>query len=215
MKTLLHATKKHWGIGSIILLFALLDVVAFFFYINIWMTTTYAHTIRVSSDDLPHTATAVIFGGGVEDDGSLGQMLHDRVVAGLSLYQDGIVDTILITGDDGMNREDEITPMYTFLVDRGVAAQDILVDRHGYRTYESCYRAAHVFGVQEMIAVSQTFHLYRIAYLCEAQGIATIGLPADTRVYTDVWTSGPREIGARVKAWWQGELTKPLPRVLN
>lgn len=168
------------------------------------------------TDDVSQLSTStigIIFGGGVTPDGELGEMLEDRMAAGYSLYEQGVVNRLLITGDGGMNIQDEITPMYQYLLDRNVPAQSILVDRYSFKTYDSCYRAAAVFGVEEAILVSQQFHVPRMLYLCESFGIESRGLTSDLREYDNWWTPGPRERLARLKAMWEVEVTRPEPRV--
>lgn len=168
----------------------------------------------VSVDQAPTSSIAIVFGGGMEEDGTQTLMQQDRVMTGGNLYLKQTVQTVMVTGDDGANRFDETSAMYDQLIAYGVPELDTQIDPHGYRTYESCWRAARVYGVKKAIVVSHAFHLPRIRYICESFGISTIGVEADVRVYEDDWmVSVPREILARLKAVWQVEVTKPLPRV--
>lgn len=177
---------------------------------------TYNENIFSFSKDLPAIETAVVFGGGMLDADTMTDMQEDRVRRAAELYKAGKAQRILFTGDDGGNKYDEVHAMEALAIDLGVSKNSIDIDHHGYRTYESCYRLANVYRIEEMIAVSQSFHLPRIRYICEKMGIRTIGMDADIRDYGWQETRADiREFLAKVKALWQVEVTKPLPRTLE
>ena len=56
--------------------------------------------------NVPTTTVAMIFGGGLSKDGSLNDMVEDRVLAAVSLFRAGKVQKLMITGDDGRVRVD-------------------------------------------------------------------------------------------------------------
>lgn len=200
-----------WGLIGLVLL----DIVAFIVFINVWTINSYSDKVYENKNNIAVHDVGIILGAGLDENGNLGDFLADRVVGGIELYSKGTVDRLLITGDNGENREDEVSAMLAFLLDKGIPADDIIVDRHGYRTYESCYRAAQIYDINTAVVITQTFHLYRALYLCDSQGIDVVGYAVDRREYDAVWTQGSREVLARVKAWWQTEITKPLPRKLT
>ena len=53
----------------------------------------------------------------------------------------------------------------------GVPDSALVLDYAGRRTYDSCYRARSIFGVERAILVTQAFHLDRAMYLCASFGI--------------------------------------------
>ncbi len=167
-------------------------------------------------DTVPTSSLVVVFGGGMNEDGSQSAMQEDRVRVGVELFKKGKVSRIMMTGDDGGLRSDEVSAMRAMALLMGVSSTSIIIDPHGYRTYESCYREKFVYGVTSTLVVSQQFHLPRIVYLCESFGIHAVGVSADKTNYgwRQWWAEG-REVLARVKAWWQMEITKPMPRSLE
>lgn len=170
----------------------------------------------VSPIDVPTSSVGLVFGGGVNDEGKLDSMPFDRVLAGVALYKLEKVKKLMMTGDDGQVRMNEVGAMSETARAYGLPKDDILIDPHGYRTYESCYREAKIYGINNVIAVSQEFHLPRIIYMCRHFGIETVGVAADFRGYgKDSVYMSVREMGARLKAWWQINITKPLPRKLT
>lgn len=205
----MRAKSKQVIIGG---LFIFLIFFAVTVYANL-AVLKYSNNIHNFAETAPSAETALIFGGGMNKDGTMSQMQYDRVLAGVELYSKGNVKKLLMTGDDGQNHTDEVSFMKKLAIEQSVPESAINIDPHGYRTYESCYRASRVYGVTTTIAVSQSFHLPRIRYFCERMGIQTIGAAADLRDYDAVWVPYFREYLARVKGWWQMEVTKPKPYV--
>jgi SanA protein len=103
--------------------------------------------------------------------------------------------------------------MHDYAIDLGVPEEDIVLDYAGRRTYDTCYRAKAIFGVQEAILVTQSFHLPRALYLCNHLGLPAVGVPADLRVYRRAsllyWNL--RELPATLSALWEIYVSRPLP----
>jgi vancomycin permeability regulator SanA len=176
---------------------------------------TYSNGIYYSINTVPTTTIALVFGAGVKKDGTPSDALRDRVLTGVDLYKAGKVKKLVMTGDNGSNRYNEVVPMKKVATDAGVPAEDIILDYAGFRTYDSCYRARDIFGITSTIAVSQEFHLSRILYMCNTFGIKTVGMVADRHVYREILLMEGREFLARFKAWIQVEITHPLPKYLG
>jgi hypothetical protein len=131
-------------------------------------------------------------------------------------YKAGRAEKLVITGDDGEFRANEMTPMLAYARSKGVPASAIVVDGHGYRTYESCYRGARFYGFKNVIAVSQRFHLPRIIFLCEHFGLHTVGFVADDNLPLSVQIKIEiREVLARVKNWIDVVVLPPKSPVNN
>lgn len=151
--------------------------------------------------DLPADDYDCIFilGCGVHDDGSPSSMLEDRLLTGLSLYEAGAAKKIIVSGDHGTVGYDEVNTMKDFLIERGVPSEDIFMDHAGFSTYDSTYRASHIFGVKKMIVVTQRFHLSRALYIAKKLGIEANGVCADLHNYRGIRFNYIREIPARSK----------------
>jgi vancomycin permeability regulator SanA len=179
------------------------------------MVLAYRTVVFHSVSQVPSAPVALVFGAGVNIDGSPTDSLRDRVLTGVELYKSGKVRKIVMTGDNGTRYHDEVTPMRNLAIEEGVPSDDVIGDYAGFRTYESCYRARDVFGLSSVIAVSQNYHLPRILYICNSMRVNAVGVSADRGQYADMYWSETREFLARLKAWWQVEITKPLPRYLG
>jgi vancomycin permeability regulator SanA len=196
----------------VIFILGLLNIAMLLLFAN-YRVLAYASDIH-TIDQIEPTEYALVFGGGVNPNGTQSTMQRDRVSTAVSAYLNNTANILIMTGDDGANRFDEVSLMYDQAIDLGVPETNVQLDPHGYRTYESCWRAANVYDIDQAIVVSQNFHLPRIIYICKQLGVDVVGLAADVQVYQGgLWSSGIREVLARLKAVVQVEVTKPLPRV--
>lgn len=176
---------------------------ALFFFIASanWMVLSWGDSIVHTVADAPTSTVALVFGGGMKDETTMSEMQEDRMIRAVELYRAGKAKKLLVSGDDGEQRVDEVSAMKAYALSLGVREDDILTDPHGYRTRATCERAWAVFGVTSTVAISQSFHLPRIRYLCARAGVKTVGLSADFRDYpSSWWFAGLREILARGKA---------------
>ncbi|KAA0206593.1 hypothetical protein EDM68_01825 [Candidatus Uhrbacteria bacterium] len=159
--------------------------------------------------DLRPVEYAIVLGASVKQDGTPSDALEDRVMEAVDAYKDGKVRTLLMTGDDGAFHINEVETMARVAHEAGVPAGDIVVDGHGYRTYESCKRAAQVYGITEAVVVTQRFHLSRALFLCDSFGIDVQGLAADRRTYRRIGFFLGRDLLASFKAFWDVYMWQP------
>ena len=180
----------------------------------------YANRYIYDTDELdrvPPRYAAMSLGAKVFSGGTLSHILRDRVITGTELYQKDKVQRLLFSGDHGQDEYDEVNAMMDYAVDSGVPESDIFLDHAGFSTYESMYRARDVFKCDELIIVTQRFHLYRSVYIARKLGIDAIGVCSDLTNYrrrTDV-KNQVREYMARVKDFFIVEFFRPLPTYLG
>lgn len=160
--------------------------------------------------EAPARPVAVVFGAAVYGD-RLSSVLRDRVDTAIALYETGIVDRIIVSGgtDDAFYNEPDA--MRSYAIERGVPATAILPDYEGDRTYDTCFRARHDFGVDSAILVTQAFHLPRSLLTCRWLGIDAIGAVADQRPYRGARWYEVRETAATVVALWDVLRREPPP----
>ncbi|PKM81166.1 MAG: hypothetical protein CVU89_10300 [Firmicutes bacterium HGW-Firmicutes-14] len=150
--------------------------------------------------DAPQAETAIVLGARVYENGTLSQVLADRMETGIELYRAGKVKKLLLTGDHGQTNYDEVNHMRTYALERGVPEEDIFMDHAGFSTYDSMYRARDVFRVKTAVIVTQEFHLPRALYIARKIGLEASGVPADKRTYAGENYLQFREFLARTKA---------------
>ena len=147
-----------------------------------------------------HFDYILVFGAGVRDDGSLTDMLRDRVIVGADLYLAGVADKIIMSGDRSGENYDEPTAMKSFAIELGVPAEDIICDFEGYSTHESLDRFERDYGDASVVLVSQEYHLHRALYVAKEQGIDDCtGVSADLDTYRKQAAYNFREYFARLK----------------
>lgn len=157
------------GVGALVALtIALRAVMALIYRADIYTVET-----------VPAKRVAIVFGARVYPDERLSAMLADRVAAGVDLYRAGKVDVLLMTGDNSTIDYNEPDTMKAYAMQLGMPEDAVVVDYAGRRTYDSCYRARHIFQVDQAILVTQNFHLDRALLLCNALGVKAVGVSAD------------------------------------
>jgi len=159
----------------------------------------------------PARRVAVVFGAAVYGNGRLSPVLRDRVDTAVTLYQMGIVEKILMSGDNQFDDYNEPGAMVAYAVEQGVLPNDVQPDFAGRRTYDTCYRARHVFQVETAVLVTQDFHLPRALFTCRALGIDAVGARADLRPYRGARWYVVRETAATLVALWDVVNREPPP----
>lgn len=201
-------------VGLGVLLLAILLVVVVTNAIVVATTTRYIvpaeEVFDYTKNDSDFNADAIlVLGAAVRPDGSPSNMLRDRLDDGIALYKRGAAPKIIMSGDNGTASYNEVAVMKQYAVDHGVPAEDIFCDHAGFSTYESMYRAKHVFGVEKLIVATQTYHLYRALYAAQGLGMEAIGVPCDTIEYSGQLLRDIREVPARTKDFFKTLLQVP------
>jgi SanA protein len=145
------------------------------------LVALWARSLTYEADAVPARRVALVLGARVYSSGRLSAMLADRVAMAADLYEAGEVDLLLMSGDNSSADYNEPDAMRDYAVRLGVPADAIAVDYGGRRTYDSCYRARHIFRVDDAVVVSQAFHLPRALLLCRGLGIDAVGVAADAQ----------------------------------
>ena len=178
-------------------LFAL--VVAAFFVVQLVVVVGTRSSI-FSVDDVPAAYVVIVPGASVLRNGTPSDILADRLIVAANIYAAGKAEKILVSGDNGQDGYDEVNVMRRFLLDKEVAPEDIFLDHAGFDTYDTMYRARHVFGITDAIVVTQRYHLYRALFVASNLGISATGVTSDLQPYVkQAWFSA-RETLSRVKA---------------
>jgi len=156
---------------------------------------------------------AIVFGAGLLRDGSPTPVLRDRVETAAELYFAGKVQKLLMSGDNRFVEYNEPAAMRAYALELGVPDDAIVLDYAGRRTYDTCYRAKEIFGVDQALLVTQRFHLPRALVICNGLGIEGQGVSADRRAYRrsslGIWNL--RELPATLVAFIDTFITRPLP----
>ncbi len=169
--------------------------------------------IADSPEKAPAEPVAIVFGAGLWSDGTPTPILQDRIATAADLYFSGRAQKLLLSGDNRFVYYNEPEAMRQYALKLGVPNEALVLDYAGRRTYDTCYRAKVIFGVEKALVVTQRYHLYRAVYTCRALGIDATGVVADRRPYPTLpyiyWNL--REILATSRALLDVHITRPLP----
>lgn len=141
----------------------------------------------------------IVLGAAVRPNGTPSAMLRDRLEKAVELYEAGVSDTIIVSGDHREDNYDEVNTMKYFLMDAGIPSEDIFMDHGGLSTYDTMYRAVNVFGVKKAVVVTQKYHMYRALYIAKSLGIDAYGVNAKEVSYSGQAKRDIREVLARIK----------------
>ncbi|HEX2915418.1 MAG TPA: ElyC/SanA/YdcF family protein [Chloroflexia bacterium] len=167
--------------------------------------------IYTSIDATPSRPVAIVFGAGLNRNGTPSPMLADRLDSAIELYKNGKVQRLLMSGDDVTSVE--VTSMKNYAIKHGVPAGAIIADTAGLRTYDTCYRATHNFGINQAVLVTQGYHLPRALYLCNSLGVESVGFKAGRDNYPNQDYYNSREFMATFLSWVDVTFTQPTPEI--
>lgn len=156
----------------------------------------------------------LVLGCGVREDGSPSHMLEDRLKQGVVLYDLEASPKLLMSGDHGRVDYNEVGTMKQYALNAEIPSEDVFMDHAGFSTYETMYRAKEIFGAQNVVIVTQEYHLYRAIYIAEELGMEAHGVSADLRTYRGQLKRDVREVLARCKDFAMC-LFKPEPTYLG
>ena len=154
-------------------------------------------TIRIgrqSTRDEARAADVIIVMGAAEYRGHPSPVLKLRLDHAVTLYQRHLAPYIMTTGGPGGD------PSFTeggvgrsYLIDRGVPAESIIVEEEGDSTAYSLSAASEILrrmGLHSCIIVSDGYHLFRVKRIMQQQGFNAYGSPrepGDTTVPEEWW----------------------------
>lgn len=192
---------------ALLLLFVLATIA-----INVYCVTSTrdnVHTVaQIEGNDMTADAI-VVLGASVYSDGTPSDILADRLETAADVYKAGAAPAIIVSGDNRTEHYNESDAMKTHLVTLGVPEDAIYVDRAGYDTYDSMYRAHFVFGADRLIVVTQAYHLYRALMIAHLLGAEADGVAADKGSYDNQRQYSIRDYVARDKDFVQALLKLP------
>ena len=177
------------------------------------ITSVYAAFRTYSAQQVSPDRVAIVFGAGLRRDGTPTAVLRDRVETATRLYFAGKIEKLLMSGDNSFVNYNEPESMRQYALSLGVPQEAIVLDYAGRRTYDTCYRARAIFGIESAILVTQDFHMSRALFTCNSLGLKAVGVEANNFYYLKrsrtYWNI--REQFATISAFWDVFFKKPLP----
>ena len=147
-------------------------------------------------------ADVILVLGAAEYRGRPSPVLKARLDHALDLYERKLAPRILTTGGAGGDPVfTESTVGRTYLVNRGVPTEMIIVEREGESTAHSISAAAEIMrrmDLKSAIVVTDGYHIWRVKKMLEARGIAAWGSPRPDKAHRSMkeqWNYVKQAIG--------------------
>jgi len=154
----------------------ILSVVFFVIFSNIYIST---FTKYIVTDSIPNYSSEVglVFGSGITIKGRPYKELEARLDSAAEALKNGVVNKLILSGDNRFENYNEPDAMINYLVDvKNIDRDKLQPDYAGRSTYESCERASKVFQVRKIILFSANSHLPRALFTCRSFGIESYGV---------------------------------------
>ena len=154
-----------------------------------WVRATAAGHIY-AEEAVPPAPVALVLGARVYPSGTPSAFLAARLDLAYRLWQAGKVRVVLVSGDNMAVEYNEPDAMRSYLIEAGMPPEAVVADYAGFDTYDSCARAQRIFGVDQLIVVTQGYHLPRAVATCRALGVDASGVGDESTRGTRAWTRG-------------------------
>ena len=215
--------KKGNKKGSLVFRLLMLFVLAFGAFvfvtaiINLGMILAAGKHVYTDMEMVPPRTVVLVLG--TQSIGTrLSPALEDRVVAGINLVRNGKGRKIILSGDHGQLYYDEVNAMRLYVLANApeIPEEDIFLDTAGFSTWDSMYRARNIFEVEDLLIVTQKFHISRAVCMARSLGIDAVGYGVDQDRFAgrSLGSWQRREYFARVKAFFS-ILFRPESRSLG
>lgn len=188
------------------LILALLTLSVFtVLFINLFVILSASSNMK-TIDDIRHNPstyedhTILVLGAGIIDQETPSRILKGRLDTTLGAHKIYPEKPIIVSGDHNDIYYDEVYVMKHYLKEADVPSELIYQDHAGYSTYDSLYRAKEIIGEDQLIIITQPYHLSRSLMIARNLGIDAIGLEAQ-EVNSTRFNREIREVAARLKDW--------------
>lgn len=192
---MIHSLIKWWI--YIVLAWIGLTILNYFF-INILANPYIDNDQKIS----PHTVGLVFGTSKSTVNGGQNIFFLKRIEHAVRLYQVGIIEYILVSGDNRRSDYDEPSDMRDALITRGIPSEHIILDYAWLSTRDSVARAHQIFQTPDILLISQKFQVQRwlivclrFDIICHGSSSEDISLAIASKVYI-------REFVARLKLWY-------------
>ncbi|MDX2248951.1 MAG: ElyC/SanA/YdcF family protein [Bacteroidia bacterium] len=170
----------------------------------------------VSAGDTPKYKVGLLLGTSKYlKNGKINLYYRYRIEAAQKLYEEGKIEYILVSGDNGTVQYNEPRAFHKDLVAAGIPEDRIILDFAGFRTLDSIVRAKKVFGQNELIIISQAFHNQRAVYIAQRKGIKAVGFNAQDAYHRHGLSVPFRELLARTMMMADLYLLNRQPKFLG
>ena len=183
--------------------------------LNFWIVSSTQERIYYNINDVPPKRVALLLGTSKRTvEGGTNKYFAERMKAAADLYHRGVIEHIIVSGDNETVYYNEPRDMLNALKELGVPEGSITLDYAGFRTLDSVVRAKKVFGQDDVIIITQDFHCYRALFIADHHDLNAVAFSADNKDQLP-FNLALRETLARAKAVFDLYLFDQKPRFLG
>ncbi len=153
-----------------------------FFIFTFFYSLGYSEHI-ISADENEKNL-AFVLGAAVWQKNKPSPLFEGRIKKSLELYNNGIISKIQVTGSNAPGELSEAKTAYNYLLTKGVAASDILVEENSSNTHQQIkylikndYDYTRKFD--NIILISDEFHMARIQEICKYYRLSVVTVKSD------------------------------------
>ncbi len=156
---------------SILILFV---VIGFYTYI-----LKYHDQWILSISRIPQSDWLLVLGAGVETNNRPSPIHEERLISGVKYVRKLNPKHIVLSGTKKELDYNEPAAMQNFLLSEGIDQDSIILDELGFSTYHSCFNLKNKYEPENIVIISQHFHLYRSLMISRLIGLRSFGLAAN------------------------------------
>ncbi|MBQ8166633.1 MAG: YdcF family protein [Lachnospiraceae bacterium] len=166
-----------------------------FLMVIVYIVVNVASICIYGTKDEKCKADVAIVLGAAAYEGEVSQVYRERINHGITLYKEGYVEKIIVTGGIGEgNDKSDAYYAKEYAVQMGVSADDVLTENTSTITEENLENAKLIMeqnGYDTAIIVSDPLHMKRAMLLAKDAGIKGYSSPTPTTRYQSLKTKIP------------------------
>ncbi|MFP4644386.1 MAG: vancomycin high temperature exclusion protein [Spirochaetales bacterium] len=180
------------------------------------MTNSAQSRLYDNLQDVPSRKAGLLLGTSrYSRGGGPNRFFWNRIDAAVELYEAGLIEYIIASGDNRFVSYNEPASMKDALLDRGVDEEAIILDHAGFSTLDSVVRSRLVYGQDRIVIISQRFHNQRALFVADNNGIDAVAYNAESVPFSDSFGVYIREFLARAKAVMDVYVLRREPRIIG
>lgn len=172
--------RRRWPRRLLLGLLGLIIAMATYYLLTLYQVHS------TGREDRARPAEAIVVLGAAQYDGRPSAQLQARLDHALTLWQQGLAAVMVVTGGNQPgDRFTEAEASAAYLVERGVPAEAIVLENASRNTYDALAGTQVLLaqrGLDDVLIVSDPFHLLRARLIAEEVGLTAATSPTPTSV---------------------------------
>jgi len=137
-----------------------------------------------SISHIPHSDWVLVLGAGLENNYQPTSILEDRLISTVKYVQLFNPKYIILSGTKKGCEYNEPIAMLHFLLSKGIKRDSLILDESGFSTYHSCMNMKIKYDPENIVIITQKFHIYRSLLISRLIGLQSFGLVADNSTFS-------------------------------